>query len=72
MYSARKFYSVLVLLIVLIYQVSSRPQSPTTIEVDCSGVPSHIYDQIRSYKPVTDRIIKEIVTGKYAGVTYQR
>lgn len=42
------------------------------IEAECSQLSEQIRDEIKSYKGVTDRIIKEITSGKYAGVTYQR
>lgn len=42
------------------------------VEAECSQLPANIIEEVRSYQPIADRIVKEIVEGKYAGVTFQK
>lgn len=52
--------------------VAVAKRSGFEVQAECSQLPQEIKEEIGSYKGVANRIIREIVEGKYAGVTYQR
>lgn len=43
-----------------------------SVDQECHSLPSTLKDEIKSYEGIAARIIKEIVEGKFAGVTYNR
>lgn len=59
-----------ILLLVIIGALGRHPNSASAD--DCSQLPRTIKNEIKSYRGIASRIIKEIVTGKYSGVTYNR
>lgn len=44
----------------------------TVHQEGCYSLPATLADEIRSYETIASRIIREIVDGKFAGVTYNR
>lgn len=42
------------------------------VDTECQSLPATLKDEIRSYEGIATQIIKEVVEGKFSGVTYNR
>lgn len=40
------------------------------ISVECSNLSSNLRDEIQSYQPIVDKIVRAVVNGKYRGDTW--
>lgn len=60
-----------VTVLVLTFCLCAHAAKVNVIEAECN-LPTKLLEEIKSYRGVANRIINEIVHGKYAGVTYQK
>lgn len=62
----------LIFLLLGISSVLSRSVVDNNVDTGCHSLPATLKDEIRSYDTIAARIIKEVVEGKFSGVTYDR